>query len=66
MTLDAVSAIAAPLCATNPSGSSLNQVEVIGSYALPNVPGKRVTVVRVSYGPGGFTPPHRHGGSVTA
>ena len=22
--------------------------------------------MRVSYGPGGFTPPHRHGGSVTA
>jgi hypothetical protein len=50
MTLFAVSAIAAPLCATNPFGSSLNQVEVIGSYALPNIPGKRVTVVRVSYG----------------
>jgi quercetin dioxygenase-like cupin family protein len=33
---------------------------------LPNVPGKRMTVVRVTYGPGGFTPPHRHGGSVTA
>ena len=39
---------------------------MISSHALPNVPGKRVTVVRVSYGPGGFTPPHRHGGSVTA
>lgn len=30
-----------------------------------NVHAKRVTVVRVSYGPGGFTLPHRHG-SVTA
>ena len=29
-------------------------------------PGKRVTVVRVFYGPGGFTPPHHHAGSVTA
>jgi quercetin dioxygenase-like cupin family protein len=67
VTIEAASAIAAPLCATNnSSGSSPNQVELIGSYALPNVPGKRVTVVRVSYGPGGFTPPHRHGGSVTA
>lgn len=63
---DPISAIPAPLCADNASGSSLNKVEVIDSHALPNVPGKRLTVVRVSYGPGGFTPPHRHGGSVTA
>lgn len=66
-TMDAVSTMAAPLCATgSPSDSSLNRVEVIASYALANVPGKRVTIVRVSYGPGGFTPPHRHDGSVTA
>jgi quercetin dioxygenase-like cupin family protein len=64
--MDAISAVPAPLCADNASGSSLNKVEVIASHALPNVPGKRVTVVRVAYGPGGFTPPHRHGGSVTA
>jgi hypothetical protein len=64
--IDAISTIPAPLCADNASGSSLNNVEVIASHALPNVPGKRVTVVRVTYGPGGFTPPHRHGGSVTA
>ena len=42
------------------------RVEPIGSYALPNVPGKRVTIVRVFYGPGGFTRAHRHAGSVTA
>lgn len=66
-TWNAVSAIAAPLCATaSPANSPLNKVEVVSSHALPNVPGKRVTVVRVTYGPGGFTPPHRHGGSVTA
>jgi quercetin dioxygenase-like cupin family protein len=64
--MDAMSAVSAPLCADSASGSPLNKVEVIASYALPNVPGKRVTVVRVAYGPGGFTPPHRHGGSVTA
>jgi Uncharacterized conserved protein, contains double-stranded beta-helix domain len=28
--------------------------------------GKRVTIVRVFYGPGGFTRAHRHAGSVTA
>jgi quercetin dioxygenase-like cupin family protein len=64
--MDAISAVSAPLCADSASGSSLNKVEVIASYPLPNVPGKRVTVVRVAYGPDGFTPPHRHGGSVTA
>jgi quercetin dioxygenase-like cupin family protein len=64
--MDAISAVSAPLCADSASGSSLSKVEVIASYVLPNVPGKRVTVVRVAYGPGGFTPPHRHGGSVAA
>jgi quercetin dioxygenase-like cupin family protein len=66
-TMDAVSAIAAPLCTVgSPSGSSLDRVELIASHALPNVPGKRVTIVCVFYGPGGFTRPHRHGGTVTA
>ena len=63
----ALSTAIEPLCATAaPAGSPLDRVEPIGSYALPNVPGKRVTLVRVSYGPGGFTRPHRHAGSVTA
>src|SRR5215468_11093554 len=63
----AFSAAIEPLCATaEPTGSALDVVEPIGSYALPNVPGKRVTIVRVFYGPGGFTRPHRHSGSVTA
>ena len=64
-TIDAVSSVVEPLCATQ-AGSALDTVEPIGSYALPNVPGKRVTIVRVSYGPGGFSRPHRHSGSVTA
>ncbi len=66
VTMDTVAGALAPLCATASEGSPLDKVEPIGSYALPNVPGKRVTVVRVSYGPGGFTRPHRHAGSVTA
>jgi hypothetical protein len=66
-TMDAVSAIIEPLCASSDSpGSTLDTVEPISSHALPNVPGKRVTVVRVFYGPGGFTRAHRHAGSVTA
>ena len=66
-TIDALSDIIEPLCASSAqAGGTQNVVEPIGSYALPNVAGKRVTVVRVFYGPGGFTPPHRHSGSVTA
>ncbi|MFH0297399.1 cupin domain-containing protein [Bradyrhizobium sp. 31Argb] len=64
LAMSATTALPASLCAE--MSSSPNKVEVISSHALPNVPGKRVTVVRVSYGPGAFTPPHRHGGSVTA
>jgi quercetin dioxygenase-like cupin family protein len=67
VTMDAISTAIEPLCATSePAGSTLDTVEPIGSYALPNVPGKRVTIVRVFYGPGGFTRTHRHAGSVTA
>jgi quercetin dioxygenase-like cupin family protein len=65
VTMDTITSAVAPLCA-NAAGSPLDKVETIASYALPNVPGKRVTVVRVFYGPGGFTPAHRHAGSVTA
>jgi quercetin dioxygenase-like cupin family protein len=63
--MDTVSAVVAPLCADT-AGSALDTVEPVSSHALPNVPGKRVTVVRVAYGPGGFTRAHRHAGSVTA
>jgi quercetin dioxygenase-like cupin family protein len=67
LTMAAISTIVAPLCAVaGPAGSALDKVEPIGSYALPNVAGKRVTIVRVFYGPGGFTRAHRHAGSVTA
>jgi quercetin dioxygenase-like cupin family protein len=67
LAIDAAASAIEPLCATaEPTGSTLDVVEPIGSYALPNVPGKRVTIVRVFYGPGGFTRPHRHAGSVTA
>jgi quercetin dioxygenase-like cupin family protein len=65
--MDAISEFPLPICASDASsGSSLNKVELVSSHALPDMPGKRVTIVRVTYGPGGFTPPHRHGGTVTA
>ncbi len=64
---DAIFEFPLPICASDASsGSSLNKVEIVSSHAIPDMPGKRMTVVRVTYGPGGFTPPHRHGGSVTA
>jgi quercetin dioxygenase-like cupin family protein len=67
VTIDALAAGLAPLCtAVHADGSPLNRIEPIASYLLPNVPGKRVSIVRVFYGPGGFTRPHRHSGSVTA
>lgn len=64
-TMDALSAIIEPLCANSITGSQ-DVVEPISSHALPNVAGKRVTIVRVFYGPGGFTPAQQHAGSVTA
>jgi quercetin dioxygenase-like cupin family protein len=48
------------------TASSADRVIPVASYPLANAPGKRVTVVRVVYGPGGFTKPHYHAGSVTA
>jgi quercetin dioxygenase-like cupin family protein len=57
-----------PLCAVSasPAKSFAETVEPVTSHALPNVAGKRVTVVRVIYGPGGFSRAHQHAGSVTA
>src|SRR4051812_20716900 len=57
-----------PLCAvSDSSGKSFAETVVpVSSHALPNVPGKRVTIVRVTYGPGGFSRSHRHAGWVTA
>ena len=43
-----------------------DRVEPVASYPLANAPGKYVTIVRVIYGPGGFTRPHYHAGTVTA
>jgi quercetin dioxygenase-like cupin family protein len=67
LTMDAISTAVAPLCAvSDQAGSPSDSVELVTSHALPNVAGKRVTIVRVSYGPGGFSRPHWHAGTVTA
>jgi len=41
-------------------------IEVVSSQKLPNVPGKSITAIRVSYAPGGKSGKHRHAGSVLA
>jgi quercetin dioxygenase-like cupin family protein len=41
-------------------------IEVVSSQKLPNVPGKSITAIRVSYAPGGKSGEHHHAGSVLA
>jgi quercetin dioxygenase-like cupin family protein len=41
-------------------------VKPVSCEALPNVPGKSITTTTVDFPPGGYTPAHRHPGSVTA
>lgn len=41
-------------------------VTPISCEKLPNVPGKSITTVIVAFPPNGFTPRHRHPGSVSA
>ena len=41
-------------------------IKPVLSQGLPNVPGKSLTAVVVTYGPGGKSPPHHHAGSVFA
>jgi quercetin dioxygenase-like cupin family protein len=41
-------------------------IKPVLSQGLPNVPGKTLTAVVVTYGPGGKSPRHHHAGSVFA
>lgn len=41
-------------------------VEVVSCSPLPHVPGKSITTAVVTFPPGGYSPRHRHPGSVTA
>jgi quercetin dioxygenase-like cupin family protein len=54
------------ICMSDAHAGSADRVIPVASYPLANAPGKNVTVVRVIYGPGGFTRPHYHAGTVTA
>jgi UDP:flavonoid glycosyltransferase YjiC (YdhE family) len=67
---DELSSLFAHLCtpsvktadAARPNG----RTETISYEAFANLPGKRVTIVQVTYAPGGYTPSHRHAGSLIA
>lgn len=56
--------VASAVAATG--GKAGGDVRLVAEEKLPDVPGKSVTAVVVSYPPGGRTAPHRHAGSVLA
>jgi quercetin dioxygenase-like cupin family protein len=51
---------------TGAAARPASESRVVACSPLPNVPGKSITTVMVTYPPNGKTPPHRHPGSVTA
>jgi len=61
-------AVIATLAGFAPTGGALaddalgkaSKVTVVFEQDLPNVPGKKMKVVLVEYGPGGFSPGHTH------
>jgi len=60
----ALSAIAALACAMPIKAEGLAEVVTPNfSHEIPNVPGKSLTAVAVTYRPGGGSPPHHHAGS---
>ena len=59
----ALSALMLPACAgATPqiAGSKNARVTEVYRHALPGVPGKSLKGVLVEYGPGGYSPAHRH------
>lgn len=52
--------------AASATGRPASTVKVLSCEALPDAPGKSVTTAIVDFPPLGFTPAHRHPGSVTA
>ncbi|MFM0164950.1 cupin domain-containing protein [Paraburkholderia sediminicola] len=61
---DALLASASP--DANAASRPTSSVKVLSCEALPNAPGKSVTTAIVDFPPLGFTPAHRHPGSVVA
>ena len=64
----AVLTAAAPFAATAASaaGGDGETVKPVASHDLPNLPGKRLTAVVVTYAPGAKSARHHHAGSVWA
>jgi quercetin dioxygenase-like cupin family protein len=67
-----LTAVAIALSATFCAGIAIGEapkdatVKPVIAEALPNVPGKKLTAVLVTYPPGGASASHRHAGSVFA
>jgi len=59
-------ALAAAFLGDRPAFAAGDQVHVVFSQKLPNVPGKTLTAVAVDYAPGGKSGPHHHAGVVFA
>jgi quercetin dioxygenase-like cupin family protein len=49
-----------------PGQDKPGRAKVLASQALPDIPGKQLTAVLVSYEPGGKSGPHHHAGDVFA
>jgi quercetin dioxygenase-like cupin family protein len=62
----ALLALAATFLGSRPVMATGDQVQVVFSQKLPNVPGKTLTAVAVDYAPGGKSGPHHHAGVVFA
>jgi quercetin dioxygenase-like cupin family protein len=58
--------VGALLALAMPAGTQDAVVKPVTSEKLPNVPGKSLTAVTVTYPPGGKSGAHRHAGSVFA
>ena len=58
--------MAAAMTGTRLWAAEKPSAETVFSELLPNAPGKRLTIVRVKYPPGGKSQSHAHAGSVFA
>src|SRR4030095_6288771 len=61
-----VGALAAGTWFRAESAAAGDQEKLVRTEKLPNVPGKSITAIVVSYPPGGKSGPHHHAGSVLA
>lgn len=59
-----LAAVAVAIAGTSPAiAQDREQVKLVFDHALPNVEGKRMAAVLVSYPPGSKSPPHHHAAS---